>query len=162
MIHRLDVPRISSQPMTATPIAQPELEPHKLTPGDFLPCLWLTLLAVAFLPLPALYGWIDSGMLGIQAALLAVGICLFSALAALLLAIIAQGSPMMLHATLAGIFFRTGFPIICGMLLYWKGGPLVEAGMFGMILACYLIMLAGETILAVLIISKSPTYKRAI
>ncbi|MEX0793209.1 MAG: hypothetical protein WD045_08745 [Pirellulaceae bacterium] len=148
--------------MNATPIAQPDPEPHKLTLGDFLPCLWLTLLAAAFLPLPAAYGWINSGMTGVQAAVLAAGICLFSAFAALLLAIVAQGSPMMLHATLAGIFLRTGFPLICGLLLHWKGGPLVEAGMFGMILACYLVMLAGETILAVLIISKSPTYKRAI
>lgn len=113
-------------------------------------------------PLFATYGFVRFEWSGILAAATAAVVCLVGAEAALLITIWFRDTEMKIPSVLLGTIFRTGIPLVFGMLAYYAGGPLAEAGLFGMILVYYLLTLAVETILAVQLVSKTSTYKKAV
>ena len=88
-------------------------------------------------------------MPGVQAACLAAGVCLLGTEAALFLAGMFKGTVHAVSATLGGMFLKTGIPLFIGMSLDKAGGPVAEAGLFGMILVYYLITLLVWLVLAV-------------
>jgi len=129
---------------------------------DWIPCLLMLLAVVVAWPFFAIYGYVNFQINGILAATLAAGICWIATEISLLLVIMTRDPQKKLHSLLAGIFFRTGIPLVLGMFLHRAGGPLAEAGLFGMILVYYLLTLAVETMLAVKIVHQTTTSKKAI
>lgn len=125
-------------------------------------CVLLSLaLAIAF-PAVAGYGYTVHGQNGVIAATLAGGICWAGALVALLFVGLFRGSHnQMISATLLGMLFRMGLPLGAGLLLTHSGGPLADAGLFGMILVFYLVGLVVETILSVRILGSSQHVAKA-
>lgn len=121
----------------------------------------LVFVLLAF-PLFATYGYTRFEWHGVLAAATAGFVCLVATEAALLLTILFRDTDLKIHSVLLGTFFRTGIPLVFGMLLHNAGGPLAESGLFGMILVYYLLTLAVETILAVQLVSKTSTYKKAV
>ncbi len=147
----------------------PHSEPHtqnaatpRATWRTYLPCVWLALVVVAAFPVLAIYGYMQYEFAGLLAAISAGLVCLLGSEIALLLTIWSYGSDQKIQSVLLGIFFRTGIPLVFGMLTYMTGGPLAEAGLFGMILVYYLLTLAVETILAVHLVSQTSSYKKAV
>jgi hypothetical protein len=94
-------------------------------------------------------------MNGLWAAVVAGGICWLGAMAALLLVGLMRGGPQVVHGTLLGMLFRMGLPLAAGLLLTVRGGPLADAGVFGMIVVYYLIGLLVETLLSVSLVGSS-------
>ncbi|PHR87049.1 MAG: hypothetical protein COA78_37470 [Blastopirellula sp.] len=113
------------------------------------PCLGLLLAALLVLPAFIWYGYSNYGAPGIQAACLAAGLCLMGTESALLLAGMFKGTVHAVSATLAGMFLKTGIPLFVGLSLDKAGGPVAEAGLFGMILVYYLITLLVWLVLVV-------------
>jgi hypothetical protein len=110
---------------------------------------------VAF-PVVAWFAHGQHGEDGVKAAALAAGICWVGAMIALLLVGLFRASHnQMVSATLLGMFFRMGLPLMTGLMLTRAGGPLAEAGLFGMILVFYLVGLLVETILSVRLLGSS-------
>jgi len=85
---------------------------------------------------------------GVMAAGLAIAVCYLSAAAALWIVSISRSHPQLLAPTLFSMALRTGIPLTFGLFVQQAGGPLVEAGIFGMILCYYLWLLLVETVLA--------------
>ncbi|MEW4454216.1 hypothetical protein AB1L30_16200 [Bremerella sp. JC817] len=146
-------------PEANTSVPQPA---PKLAWQDFLPCLWMLLGVVGVFPLFAAYGYTKYQLDGVFAAVTAASVVLLAMEAALLLTILFRSSEMKIQSVLLGMFFRAGIPLVFGMLMHKAGGPLAEAGLFGMILVYYLLTLAVETILAVQLVSQTSTYKKAV
>ena len=88
----------------------------------------------------------------LNAALLAGAICFGSASAALVVTAMTAGSPNALAGSFLGIFLRTALPFFVSILLVQASKPLADAGLFGMVLISYLVVLAVETVLAVRIV----------
>jgi hypothetical protein len=99
-------------------------------------------------------GYVRAGWSGVFAAGVASGICLASGVAALWVSTRACARNGV-QAVLIGTLIRTGAPLVLGVILASRGGPLAEAGVFGMILICYLLMLVVETLLAVRVMKSS-------
>ncbi|MFV1965275.1 MAG: hypothetical protein ACC628_07605 [Pirellulaceae bacterium] len=118
-------------------------------------CLLLSGAMLLAFPGFAAYGHARHGTIGVYAAATAGAICWAGALGALVLAGLLQGGPHAIHATLLGTFFRMGGPLIAGLLMNQTGGPLAEAGVFGMIVGYYLVGLVVETLLSVRLIGRS-------
>ena len=122
------------------------------------PRLWAAcaaLTAVTLLALPV-FGWVgysDSGMAGIWAAGVAAAVCWFGATTALLLVGLPLGPKQAVGRVLAGMAFRMGVPLVVGVVLDRRVGPLSEAHVFGMIVAFYLITLVVETWLALRLVA---------
>jgi hypothetical protein len=109
---------------------------------------------VAAFPAYAWAGWLHSGGMGVWAAAVALLVCSASALLALILAGILQGSQHAVNAMLMGMALRMGVPLAAGLLLHSQGGPLAKAGVFGMILAYYLLTLVVETVLSLRLVPR--------
>ena len=148
--------------MTDTEATTPEKQSAPLKWRDFLPCLWMLLGVLGVFPLFAAYGYTRFEINGIFAAATAASVVLLAMEAALLLTILFRDSEMKIQSVLLGMFFRAGIPLVFGMLMHKAGGPLAEAGLFGMILVYYLLTLAVETILAVQLVSQTSTFKKAV
>ncbi|MHC2067286.1 hypothetical protein ACYFX5_07435 [Bremerella sp. T1] len=148
--------------MTDTEATTPEKQSAPLKWQDFLPCLWMLLGVLGVFPLFAAYGYTRFEINGIFAAATAASVVLLAMEAALLLTILFRDSEMKIQSVLLGMFFRAGIPLVFGMLMHKAGGPLAEAGLFGMILVYYLLTLAVETILAVQLVSQTSTFKKAV
>ena len=56
--------------------------------------------------------------------------------------------------------FRMGLPLVVGVILDRRGGPLSEAGVFGMIVAFYFVTLIVETWLAVRLVAPARANSR--
>jgi hypothetical protein len=67
----------------------------------------------------------------------------------------------MISATLLGMLFRMGLPLVTGVVLTRAGGPLADAGLFGMIMVFYLVGLVVETTLSVRVLGSSQTVAKA-
>ncbi|MGE9294823.1 MAG: hypothetical protein ACQKBV_00835 [Puniceicoccales bacterium] len=148
--------------MTDTEATTPDKQSAPLKWQDFLPCLWMLLGVLGVFPLFAAYGYTRFEINGIFAAATAASVVLLAMEAALLLTILFRDSEMKIQSVLLGMFFRAGIPLVFGMLMHKAGGPLAEAGLFGMILVYYLLTLAVETILAVQLVSQTSTFKKAV
>ncbi|WP_147274401.1 hypothetical protein [Bremerella cremea] len=133
----------------------------KATAHDFWPCLWMLLGVMGVFPLFAAYGYTRYELLGVFSAATAATVVLLGMEAALVLTILFRESDFKIPSVLLGMFFRTGIPLVFGMLMHTAGGPLAEAGLFGMILVYYLLTLAVETVLAVQLVSQTSIFKKA-
>ena len=103
----------------------------------------------AFLPIGG-WGYISYGMTGVIAALVAAGTCWMGGTLALIsTAIASRGSTAAMWALLFGMLFRMGLPLAVGLALNRAGGPLASAGVFGMVLVFYLLILVVETPLSI-------------
>lgn len=129
---------------------------------DFLPCLWMLLGVLGVFPFFAAYGYTRFELHGVFAAITAASVVLFAMEAAILTAIFLKNTELRVQSVLLGMFFRAGIPLVFGMLMHKAGGPLAEAGLFGMILVYYLLTLVVETILAVQLVSQTSTIKKAV
>ncbi|PQO42740.1 hypothetical protein [Blastopirellula marina] len=136
-------------------------EAPKVAAHDFWPCLWMLLGVLGVFPLFAAYGYNRYELHGVFSAATAATVVLLGMEAALVLTILFRDSDFKIPSVLLGTFFRTGIPLVFGMLMHTAGGPLAEAGLFGMILVYYLLTLAVETVLAVQLVSQTSIFKKA-
>ncbi|PQO42933.1 hypothetical protein C5Y93_24735 [Blastopirellula marina] len=125
------------------------------------PALALTIAVALPTPLLAWYAHTQHGAIGIQAVLFAAMICWGSSLGALTLIVTYRRSPYAMHAAMAGIGLRTGIPLAIGAFLKQAEGPLAEAGVFGMIMAYYLLTLLVETVLAARLLQSAANVSKA-
>ena len=118
-------------------------------------CLVLT--AVVLLALLVVGGVVGNtrDLNGVLAAATAAAICWFGSTIALLIAGYLSRSNQAAQGHLLGMFFRLGLPLVAGMILQKSGGPLAEAGVFGLIVVFYLITLVAETLLSLRFIKHS-------
>lgn len=119
----------------------------KVTPWGFgTSCLVLALaLAVAAVPLGA---WrAQNHADGWYAAMLAWFIVWFGGTLALLVATLAKGTALFVHAQLGGMLFRVGLPLGAVMVLQASGGELAKAGAPQCLVILYLVGLVVETLL---------------
>jgi hypothetical protein len=121
-------------------------------------CAALTVVTLVALPIFGWVGYSASGIAGVWAAGAAAGVCWFGATIALLLVGVSHGPTQVVSRVLAGMTFRMGMPLVVGLILDRRGGPLSEAHVFGMIVAFYLITLVVETWLALRLVA--PAAKR--
>ena len=118
---------------------------------------------VALLPFVAGYGMLRSGFAGALAAAAACGICLATGMSALIITAISQRLNQGVQGILGAMLVRMGIPLVTLFLLPEVGGPLVDAGIAGMLLGYYLFTLAVETWLSLRFVSdrKSTAAKAA-
>ena len=131
-------------------------------------CALLAVALLALLPCFAAYGYFTSGMVGVLAALVACGICLACGILALGITAVAQKLNQGVQGILGAMLVRMSVPLGALMVLPKIGGPLVAAGVAGMVLAYYLVTLAVETWLSLRFVpvtknsgTKSPAAKVA-
>jgi hypothetical protein len=115
-------------------------------------CFWLTIALALVYPAFAAFGYWRAGETGLAAASVAGAVCWLGTLAALLLTGLLQGE-LAIQGVLSGMAFRFGLPFLAGILLTKNGGPLAEAGVFGMIVVYYLFGLLVETLLSVRLVN---------
>jgi len=117
--------------------------------GLVVSCAVLALVVLLAFPAFAWFGFSRHGHVGLLAAATAGVVCFVAAAAALAASATLRGPKTAVHGALLGIAFRTGLPLMAGFVLMQRGGPLAEAGVFGMIVVYFLITLTVETLLAV-------------
>ena len=120
----------------------------------------LTLALGSAFPLFAWYAMNKFGNPGLLAAAVAFGVCWFGSAAALLVVAVVRSSPA--AGLLGSIFFRMGFPLLTGFYLQSQHGSLAQAGVFGMIVAYYLLALVVETLLSLRVASVSTKSTKAV
>jgi hypothetical protein len=101
------------------------------------------------------YGNQRFGHAGVQAATIAGAVCWVAGCLALVLTFLGSRRNWGLGAVLGSMGIRLGLPLVTGLALQRLSPPLAEAGVFGMILGNYLIMLVAETLLSLKLISPS-------
>ncbi|MCO6458014.1 MAG: hypothetical protein J5I93_22145 [Pirellulaceae bacterium] len=109
---------------------------------------WLTLALAVVFPGFAWFGYSSHGAVGLQAAAIAAGICWLGAAGALSSAFFFRHAQQAMSALVLGMLFRMGLPLGCVLALLSQGGPLVDAGIVGLIVVYYLVSLVVETALS--------------
>ena len=117
-------------------------------------CALLALAVLGFYPLVAGYGYSQFGTMGVASASVAAGLCFAGAAAALMCIAFLQGPTAAVNSTLLGMLFRMGLPLGGAMVLNQSGGPLVAAGVVGMVLVYYLFTLVIETLLSLSLVKR--------
>ena len=115
-------------------------------------CLWLTAAMLVVTIGLAGYAFVRSGRIGVTSAIAAGSVNWLAALMALSIVARLRGGPWVIHGVMAGTLFRVGIPLFVGILLTRTAGPLANAGVFGMIVVCYLVGLVVDTLLALRLI----------
>lgn len=92
---------------------------------------------------------------GMVAASLAAGVCLASAAAALLISQRLRDPANGLAGILLPMATRTGVPLLLAMLIRFRGGGLVEAGLLYYLVGFYLLALAVEVPMSLPCIERS-------
>jgi len=124
-------------------------------------CVWLTIVVlVALLVIGGMIGQ-ARGINGALAAGVAAALCWLGSTAALVIAGISSRKNHAVQGHLLGTIFRLGLPLVAGIVLQKFGGPLAEAGVFGLIVVFYLITLIAETVLALRFIKRPENATRA-
>ncbi len=100
------------------------------------------------LPLVAWYGHARHGQLGVVAAVVAAGVCLFAGGLALAVTHVFSSIGQAMNGLLLSMLIRSGVPLLAGLGLS-QSGPLAGSGVFGMMVINYLVMLMVETVSAV-------------
>lgn len=111
--------------------------------------LLLTMTFAVALPLFVYFGFQTHRNSGVAAAFIAAGICWGAGLLALSVFAILRDPQQVINAVGLSMMIRMGIPMLAGIFLTKTGGPLVEAGVFGMIVGFYLIGLIVETLLVI-------------
>lgn len=126
-----------------------------------VPVLIMLLVVVLVGVATAWYGHSHYGINGVLSAFVAGLVCFLAASAALIATVLTTNTPNALSGVLAGIILRTALPFLVSILLMQAFKPLADAGLFGMVLVNYLVVLAAETLLAVRIVqANSPRVHR--
>lgn len=118
-------------------------------------CAWLTLTVVIALLIVGGVVGSTRGATGVLAAAAAAGVCWIGATAALLVAGFSGKSNQAVQGHLLGMLFRLGLPLACGVAFQKLGGPLADAGVFGLIVVFYLVTLVAETILSLRLLKQT-------
>ena len=118
-------------------------------------CLLLVGVLLLAFPLFAYFGHSRHGQIGIIAAAVAAAICLVAGWLAIAATQVSLKLGQGLNGLLFSMLIRTGLPLIAGLILTNTNKPLADAGVFGMILLNYLLMLAIETTAAVQIVREN-------
>ena len=116
----------------------------------------LTCVILAVAALFAGVGYARDGWTGILAALLAAGVCWGGGVASLAIVGMFPAGPQVVHGVLLGMLLRMAAPLAACIVLYKRGGPLVEARVLIMILLCYFVTLIAETCLLLRWYHKQP------
>jgi hypothetical protein len=131
-------------------------------------CLLLAAALAAPFPCFAGYGFWTRGGSGILAALTALGICLFAGNSALVVTAVSQRMNQGVQGVFGAMLVRMSVPLAALLVLPKIGGPLIAAGLMGMLMVYYLITLAVETWLSLRFVpasknsgAKSPAAKVA-
>ena len=114
--------------------------------------LLVAVFAIAF-PGFAYYGHSAHGEPGVWAAAVAAVVCLGAGLVALIFLSLFREPLQAFNGVGLAMLFRMAIPMTTGVLLTKLGGPLAEAGVFGMIVGFYLVGLLVETLLAVRLVN---------
>lgn len=93
------------------------------------------------------------GVFGIYACLTAFVVCWMSGSLALVITVVTTGGIQAVSGMFLAMAVRTGLPLGFGILANSLGGPLANAGLFGIIVVHYLVGLLAETSIAVKMIS---------
>jgi hypothetical protein len=109
----------------------------------------LTLIFVLALPLFGYFAFSAHGWDGVLASVVAALICWVGGVLALAVFFLFPQPDQVGNAVGLGMLVRMGVCLAAGIFFTKTGGPLVEAGVFGMIVGFYLIGLLVETFLAV-------------
>lgn len=144
-------------------------ETNSVRPKSLLwACSLLTAALVSLLPCFAAYGYFASGAIGVLASLVAFAICLTCGILALCVTAITQKMNQGMQGILAAMMVRMSVPLVALVVLPKVSGPLVAAGVTGMLMAYYLVTLAIETWLSLRFVpaskssgAKAPTAKVA-
>lgn len=108
-------------------------------------CALLAAALLALLPCFAAYGNFTSGSVGILASFVACGTCLLCGILALCITAISQKLNQGVQGILGAMLVRMSVPLGALMVLPKIGGPLVTAGVTGMLISYYLVTLAVDT-----------------
>lgn len=99
---------------------------------------------------------------GLVAAAVAAGVCWLGACLALTVTFLARGPHAPLIYLGLGTLFRMGLPLVFGIVVSRRGGPLAEAGVFGLIVAFFLVALVVETLLSLQVVNRTDKISRAL
>ena len=124
-------------------------------PRVALSCLLLTGALLLVFPLFAFFGYTRHGSMGLVAAAVAGTVCWIGGVASLALVGLFRGQQAAVQGTLLGMLFRTGSPLVVGVMFVQSGGELARSGVFGMILGYYLVALVIDTVLSVWLVSSA-------
>ena len=115
----------------------------------------ILLIAVFLVAFPgfAYYGHVTHGEPGVWAAVVAAIVCLGAGLVALTLLSLFREPLQAFNGVGLAMLVRMAIPMATGVVLTKLGGPLAEAGVFGMIVGFYLVGLLVETLLAVRLVN---------
>ena len=114
--------------------------------------LLVVVFAIAF-PAFAYYGHQTHGPTGVLAAVVAAIVCLGAGLVAITFLAWFRNPQQAFSGVGFAMLFRMAIPMTVGFFLTKLGGPLAEAGVFGMIVGFYLVGLLVETLLAVRLVN---------
>ena len=118
----------------------------------FKSMVWLLLVSLGAFAACAAFAFPRHGWSGVTAAALATLIVGCSAAAALWSTGITVGTPKAMQGMFLGVFLRTVVPFLLSILMTQAFSPLADAGLFGMVLINFLVMLTVETFLVVRIV----------
>ena len=104
-------------------------------------------------PVFAYFGFRAHGEAGVLAAVVAAVVCLGAGLVALIFLASFRKPQQAFTGVGLAMLFRMAIPMATGAVLTKLGGPLAQAGVFGMIVGFYLVGLLVETLLAVRMVS---------
>ncbi len=113
--------------------------------GRWRRLLWFLLFVGLASAAGVVIGYFVSGRAGVYCALLAAAVCVAAGGASLVVRLVVVSPQLALLHVLVGFFLRMGAPLAVCMVVYWRGGPLVEAGFVFYLLGLYLIALAVGT-----------------
>lgn len=119
----------------------------KVTPWGFGTCCLVLALALAVVAVPLGFWRAQGHADGWYAALLAWSIVWLGGALAMLLANLAKGTPLFIHAQLGGMLFRVGLPLGAVVVLHATGGELTKAGAPQCLMILYLVGLVVETLM---------------
>ena len=124
-------------------------------------CALLTLAVLLVAPLFAWYAHGRSQSAGVTASFVAAGVCWLGGTLALVTAYVANRYGQGIQGVLAGMFFRMGLPLVCGLVLERQVPSLAAAGFFSLVLGYYLFVLPIETLLSLRFVNSTVRDKAA-
>ena len=132
--------------------------------GPKRPAVCFAVLAAAVVCLLApvsIFAFVRTGWSGVTAATVAALVCWFAATLALAIVVLFRGPKYGVSGILGSMLIRMALPLVAGTALSRQGGPLAEAGVFGMIVVFYLFTLAIETWLSVSLVGQVSSAKQS-
>jgi hypothetical protein len=134
------------------------------TRGPKRPAVCFAILIVAVLALfvpVSVFAFLRYGWMGVIAAAVAAAVCWLAATLALAIVVLFRGPKHGVSGILGSMLIRMALPLVAGTVLSRQGGPLAEAGVFGLIVIFYLFTLAIETWLSVSLVGPVSSNKQS-